>query len=406
MPLIPILWWWTGPYAININSPSSSATVAGTVNVGFTVTNVYTATGGATLSLSSSATLAVNTLSFSNGPLTITITGSDGQFARLPVYVNNTSSTSSTSSLHFYGVGGHYVQGGLYASSIAQQVIDMQALGMKTIRQDCYSTGDTSRMATLVSSFSPIVIQPVFIVYPSTSGNETTVFNQFHSLGAIVATQLAGKVPVVELQNEPENFYFTGGTISGNGQNITDWAVDQSEWNAFRGSVRGFIAGFRSIDTTNQTLLASPSMSWLHYGILDGLWNGTAPDGSSGHPTARWDLTNQHWYADMGDITNAGNTSTNVLTTLNTLFGVPIILSEVGVQFSESESAIDSYISTQMAFYADNASAYDIASVGWYELYNFDNNSGFYMGLYSGQGTANANRASAMAAVIAANPMS
>jgi hypothetical protein len=204
------------------------------------------------------------------------------------------------------------------------------------------------------------------------------------------------------LMNEPEVQYFPGAPAN-NGQNITDMAASNSAWPAFRGAVRGFIDGFRSVDTTKKTLIASPSVGWLHYGILNGLWNGTAPDGSSGHPTARWDVTNYHWYSDDGNIESAGSTNTNVLQYLKTTFALPIMMTEIGVQKSESESAINSYVSTETAFYAANAAKYGIIGINWYELYNFQNLNGFYMGLYSAQGVQNAGRAAAMKSVISAS---
>jgi hypothetical protein len=166
-------------------------------------------------------------------------------------------------------VNGHYAQASICATNIAQQVKDMQAMGIKSIRQDCYSTSDTATMASLVSQFSPIVIQPIFNVYPSTT-NETTAYNQFYTYGQTVAGQLAGEVPVIELMNELENQYFSSAP-SGSGQLVTNWSASNNQWPAFRGAVRGFIAGFRSVDTTKQTLIASPSVGWLHYGWLEGL---------------------------------------------------------------------------------------------------------------------------------------
>lgn len=302
--------------------------------------------------------------------------------------------------IQFYGVNGHYTQGGIYSTNIAQQVKDMKAMGVGTIRQDCYSTQDTATMANLVSQFAPIVIQPIFNVYPTTT-DETTAYNQFYAYGVTVAQQLAGKVPVIELQNEPENQYFNSAP-AGNGQVITNWSASNSQYAALRGAVRGFIAGFRSVDTTKQTLIASPSVGWLHYGLLEGLWNGTAPDGSSGHATARWDITNYHWYYDMGDIENAGGV--NTLSVLHSAFNEPILLTEIGVQTSVSTSAYDSYVGTALAEYAGAAAkTYDIVGIDWYELYNFDNNGGFYMGLYSAQSTPNAGRAAAMTTAITAN---
>ena len=96
----------------------------------------------------------------------------------------------------FYGVNGHYVQGGVYATNIAQQVADMKAMGITSIRQDCYSTADTATMASLVNSFAPVAVQPVFNAFPKTT-DETTTYKQFYAHGQTVAGQLAGKVAVV-----------------------------------------------------------------------------------------------------------------------------------------------------------------------------------------------------------------
>ena len=310
------------------------------------------------------------------------------------------SSGASSSTVPFYGVNGHYMQGGVYSTDISQQVADMKAMGVGSIRQDCYSTSDTATMASLVSSFAPINIQPIFNVYPSTT-NETTAYNQFYSYGQTVATQLAGKVAIIELMNEPENQYFSGAPAN-NGQSVTDWSSSNSQWPAFRGAVRGFYAGFRSVDTTKKTLIASPSVGWLHYGLLEGLWTGEGPDGSTGNPTATWDVTNYHWYYDMGDIENAGGV--NTLSVIKSDFKLPIVLTEIGVQTSVSSSVYDSYVGSAISEYAGAASTYDIIGLDWYELYNFDANSGFYMGLYSSPGVANAGRAAAMTSAISANP--
>jgi hypothetical protein len=301
----------------------------------------------------------------------------------------SSTSTPTSSAVPFYGVNGHYNEGGIYATNVPQQVADMQAMGVKSIRQDCGSTSDTAKLASLVSSFAPIKIQPIFNVYPAANATETSAYNQFYAYGQTVAGQLAGKVPVIEMMNEPDVQYFSGAP-SANGQSVTNWAAYNSQWAAFRGAVRGFYAGFRSVDTTKQTLIASPSVTWLHQGILEGLWTGEAPDGSTGHPTATWDITNQHWYYDFGDIESAGGV--NTLAVLQSTFKLPILLSEVGVQNSVSSSVYDSYVGTAVAEYAGAAAKYNIIGIDWYELYNFDNNGGFYMGLYNSPGVVNGGR--------------
>jgi hypothetical protein len=133
---------------------------------------------------------------------------------------------------------------------------------------------------------------------------------------------------------------------------------------------------------------------------LAGCTTGCLRDCGTGLP--QWDITNYHWYYDMGDIETAGGV--NSLSVLHSAFNEPILLTEIGVQSSVSASVYDSYVGTALAEYAGAAAkTYDIIGVDWYELYNFDNNGGFLMGLYSAQGTANAGRAAAMTTAISAN---
>lgn len=331
--------------------------------------------------------------------------GSQTAVTRAVFVTNNPGSVSTSTApatLPFYGANAHYFQGGVYGTGIAQQVTDCGYMGITALRQDCNSYADLSAVNGLVSSFAPVKLIPIFNVYPAGT-NESATYATYYTYGQNAATLLAGKVPIIELMNEPEIQYFNNGP-SGNGQNITDMSASNSQWPAFRGACRGFLDGFRSVDTTKQTLIAMPSVGWLHYGIIRGLWEGTAPDGSSGNPTCRGDLINHHWYHDFGDIENAGNTNTNVLATLQTLFATPVILSEIGIQFSQTETTFNNYIASQVAFYATHAATYNIKGVSWYEMYNFQFINGTYMGLYSARGTKNAGRADAMKTVIAANP--
>lgn len=414
------LWWpwsgtaWTGsgvadprPPAptLALTVPAASATVASPVS--FTGTTNQSSVQ----ILEGSAVLA--TVTPSGGNFSASVALSAGAHS---VVVSAGSATSVTRAFSvssappapvssFYGVNGHYIQGGIYSTNIAAQVADMQYMGIKTMRQDAYSVNDISAVAAQMSAFAPIILQPMFNDPVSTGMTEANAYSASYAYGVSVANNIAGRVPIIELMNEPENFYFPSGTPAGNGQSITDWSANQSAWPAFRGAMRGFIDGFRSIDTTKQTLIASPSLTWLHYGVLDGLWNGKSPNGGTGAATCRWDLTNFHWYYDMGDIENAGNTNTNLLQTLKTMFNKQIILSEVGVQFTQSEATINSYIASQMAKYASFAATYGVIGVNWYEMYNFVPNGSFYMGLFSGQGTKNSGRADAMKTVITNNPM-
>lgn len=408
----------TATTTLTVTTPAQNATVSSTFNIkgtagtewvniaiynsaGTKVGGDITPSGGAWStsvnmgSLSGAQTLSVTAFSVAAGQ-----SGGTSKTVTLSVTVGGavTASVSQpVSGIQFYGVNAHYNEGGIYATNVAQQVKDMQAMGIKTVRQDCYSTTDTATLAGLIPSFSPIVIEPIFDVYPTTT-DETTAYNQFYAYGVTVAQQLAGKVPVIEMMNEPEVQYFSTAP-GGNGQLVTNWSVSNSQWPAFRGAVRGFYAGFRSVDTTKKTLITSPSVTWLHYGILLGLWSGQGPDGSTGNATATWDITNQHWYYNFGDIETAGGV--NTLSVLKSSFNLPIILSEVGANTSISASTYDSYVSAGVVEYAKAAATYNIVGVDWYMLYTSSESPD--MGLYTSPGVVNAGRVAAMTAAIINN---
>jgi hypothetical protein len=98
-------------------------------------------------------------------------------------------------------------------------------------------------------------------------------------------------------------------------------------------ATRGTIDGLKSVDAA-APIIGGASAGWLHFGWTDMLWNGTQPDGSSGHPQVRWDVSVYHWYSDMGDITHAcgGAGCLNTLDVLKTHYGKPIFITEFGVR--------------------------------------------------------------------------
>lgn len=312
--------------------------------------------------------------------------------------------------LPYYGVNAHYFQGGVYATNLPGQVRDCQNIGVKILRHDCHAGDETAVESTLIPGYAPLLVQPVFDTYGAYTKSEASTYSTYHAYGVAWANAVAGKVPIIEMMNEVENEYFPPGSLQYAGMNVTDLSgMNIKYWNAFRGMVRGFYDGFRSVDTSGQTLIAGPSIGWTHWGITGGLWAGLAPDGTNGHPQCRWDITNHHWYADDGDITYVdfgGGQVYNVLDFLQTAFGLPILLSEIGVQAVESEADYDAYIQSSLAQYAGLASTYNIVGVNWYELYNFEQGQGGeWMGLFSDIAIDNNDRALVMANAIIANPM-
>jgi len=306
----------------------------------------------------------------------------------------------------FYGVNGHYFQGGPYNANLAQQVKDMQNVGFSSMRLDVFDvTQFRTLVDTVIPSLSPIVVQPILNMWLNVT-NENDAYNQSWAVGYAAGQALGCVVPMVELLNEPDTaMYQAGYTIGGNGQNPSDYTAGAAFYRIVRGMLRGMYDGFKAGDPIGQTKIAGPSFSWLHTGFSDMLWNGEEPDGSTGHPKLTWDVTNWHWYFDMGNITDAGDTYDNVLAYLQSAYGKPIQVSEIGVQFSQPETVIDDYITSVVAQYAEMKAKYDLQGINWYELYDFSpmlDNPAQYMGIYNTTGIQTTMRAATMKAAILA----
>ena len=280
--------------------------------------------------------------------------------------------------IHFYGMNSHYIDGGMYAQvPLSTQVASLQDLGIKVVRQDAYRLNDlTTLVDTVIPQMAPILVSPCLNFYPwndpSLNGvwpTESTAYNYAYSMAAQAASLLAGKVPTVEFGND---FDIDGhaAQIGRDGTDITDY--DATVFPIMRGALRGSIDGWRSVDTNRATkIMANGSGGWLHFGFLDGLFHGTAPDGSSGHPTIAPDLLAWHWYSDMGNLLAAtGGTGTyNVLQRLQS-YGLPIVLTELGSRNNLDEGDAQAYMYNAINTLSSVASTYNLVGIMWYEMYD------------------------------------
>jgi Glycosyl hydrolase catalytic core len=285
-----------------------------------------------------------------------------------PRTTTTTTTTTTTSSKSiWYGIGGHVNQGGAYANTtFATQGAQLKDLGFTLYRQDLWDAAGASNVKTLATAVQPYGVQvlPVITTDVSSYTSESTAYSAGYSLAQTVAQTLKGYVAGYELGNELDNFAI----VSGDGNAPTDY--DNTRFQVVRGLLRGMIDGIHSVDTT--TKVAISSSGWLHYAFDEMLWNGTQPDGTSGHPTARWDITSWHWYSDMGSITNAcgGSGCHNVVQQLQSDFGKPIWLTEYGFRPDGSDTDAGNYIVSAMSTYNSIAKQYNIQSISLYELYD------------------------------------
>jgi hypothetical protein len=411
------LWWpwsgstWTGSGVGDPRPPTPTLTVSAPTS-GFSLTSPITVSGTTnqagpvTVKDGSSgptvATLAVSNGSFS-GPTSALAVGSHtlvvSAGSATSVSVSGTVIQASGSGVHFYGVNDHPGYPGF--SSVPAQ---MAGIGVKSMRYDGYNTGDVDNLINnIIPALAPnISVYPMIQDWPGDVGatTETDAYNYGVTLGTYAAQKLAGKVAFVEVGNEWENNL----TIANDGYNITDYSTT-ANFNLYRGAVRGFIAGWNTVDPNHTTKLVVGAAGWLHLGWLDGMWNGKAPDGTTGHPTARGDYVAWHWYRDMGDITNAtgGSVSNiNVLNELKTRFGVPIVITECGDQVgSDSEATVDAWVTSFLGQMVSLAPTYNIINVSWYE--RVDDSQ--VIGLYQSDGVTPKTRVTTMTNFISAHPM-
>ncbi|BBI31798.1 S-layer homology domain-containing protein [Cohnella abietis] len=271
----------------------------------------------------------------------------------------------------FYGTNGHLSQGGAYRkTSFATQLSQLQDLGMTVYRNDIWDASTATQLAEMADAFagSGVQIVPVLTPKPQAYSNEAEAYKKGFDLGQAAARALSGKVGYYQVGNELEV-----GAIIPRADGVSSKDYDNSKFVKARGSIRGMIAGIKSIDDSAQII--SASAGWLHYAFNDMLWNGVQPDGSTGNDVIRWDITSWHWYSDMRDITQAcgGSGCYNVLQQLKDRFDKPIWLTEYGVRPNVgNDEQIAEYTTgdKMLAQFVSLASAYHIQSVAQYSLYD------------------------------------
>lgn len=291
----------------------------------------------------------------------------------------------TASVLPFFGVNGHYVDGGVYASvPLATQASHLAGLGMKVYRQDVYIPDHVDTLASTVipGLGSGITVLPMIQAHPwadpSLNGQpptEASAYAYAYKLAAYAAKKLAG-IPMVEFGNEYD-IDSHNAPIQGDGINVSDY--DNSTFPIWRGALRGSLDGWRSVDTNRTTkLIANATSGALHFGFLDGLMTGTQPDGTTGHPKITPDVIQWHWYSNGGDFENAlGKTGRyNVLARLKDRYNLPIVVTEIGVNTDNSDTQIAAYIAKTIPELVAAKAAYNVIGFNWYELY--DDRSGAY----------------------------
>lgn len=283
---------------------------------------------------------------------------------------------------NLYGVNSH----GDYTQTAAQKLASMKMMGMSTIRETYEGTAQfINSMTALASLFQSDgtgkkLYACIDIGLTSDGTNlwtsEQAAYNAAFANGVTVATALApyaSSVLAFECGNElGRKNGMTGQFPAIQGTNPSDFV--NSQWPILRGAVRGCRDGVKSI--LPKALCASNALTFSEFALMDMLWNGTAPDGSSGWPTAQFDLIAVHSYHTWGDPLNEPFDGSGWLPFFNywdrlNVYGVPLVISEWNADAdSQSQADILTWVNLMLDKIYRNRNNLNIVSMMFYAMYS------------------------------------
>lgn len=273
--------------------------------------------------------------------------------------------------VQFYGCNAHFDD----SQTIAQHISDMKVMGFKTMRIS-YNFGTS--LATLVQYAQAIqadntgIQMCCCIALPQANSfsTEAQAYAACYQTGFLVASTLGPLgVKIYESGNELDQG--PGMIVSGN--NLGGFTTDFSNslFQILRGEIRGCIDG---IHAAGPYTAGSNAFTQCGIACTDMLWNGTQPDGSTGHLPVRWDVTVWHNYEDYGPMVGVPRAfaagSCNIFEHLNRSYGgVPIIITEWNGKASDTDPQRAHWATRFMAEAYNNRYKYNIAFICVYALY-------------------------------------
>jgi len=284
----------------------------------------------------------------------------------------------------FYGINGHYD----YPFTPTQTVAALQALGCTTYRLGCVNKAtQLNPLVAMAKAFKTAKLELFTLVnygLRDATGtlytSEAAAYNAVYANSAAIASALAPYgVTTYECGNEltRDPAIILNSATAGTG--LADF--NNTNWPIMRGVIRGMIDGVKSVQPTAR---CGVNFCVADVAASDMLWDGTQPDGSTGHPTVRWDVTTWHNYSPYGDIFNVGcdgaGPGFNLPVYCKARYGVPFMITEwnAAPEFTETNRA--AYIQNQLTEFYGARKSNQIESVMLYELTSGDYTYGIVLG--------------------------
>ncbi|WP_025600075.1 hypothetical protein [Burkholderia sp. WSM2230] len=280
----------------------------------------------------------------------------------------------------FHGINGHYD----YRYTPAQVVSIMQNMGCSTYRVGV--TDDSTQLAAVLAlaqafqSAGLTLFVLIQIGMRDANGallaSEAAAYSRGHSCGVTVAAALA---PYGVVMYECGNELTRDPAIILDSTNAGTKAVDFSNanWPIMRGLMRGMMDGVKSAQPAAKCGI---NFCVADVGAADALWDGMQPDGTSGHPTVRWDMTTWHNYEVYGDIFDIGSDGSgpgfDLPTYCKARYGMPFLLTEWNTGPEKTLAYRADYISARYESYYQARKTRNIQSTMYYELDSGDTTYG------------------------------
>jgi hypothetical protein len=280
----------------------------------------------------------------------------------------------------FYGMNGHFD----YSYTPAQIVSMLKAMNCTIYRVG--TTSDSSvlyRVIGLAQAFQAAGMTLFVLInegLTDSSGNLYTSESVAYSASRAAAATIAGYLaPYGVTMYECGNELTRQGTTVVNSTYAGTKASDfnNTNWPIMRGVMRGLIDGVKSIQPSAKCGI---NFCVADTGASDALWDGMQPDGSSGYPLVRWDITTWHNYEVYGDIFNIGQDGASpgfdLPTYCKARYGVPFIISEWNANLEDSQAFRGTYITSQLGEFYAARKTHNIQSVIYFELDSGNNTWG------------------------------
>ncbi|AKV04789.1 hypothetical protein AKJ09_11452 [Labilithrix luteola] len=275
---------------------------------------------------------------------------------------NDAGPTTPTLDVPFYGVNIHPD----YFRPNAQLVSLLQMLRVKHVRVDVYSEATANTIVGFAPALAAAGIQLVACITPGLhhGEDEQANYQSAYDLTKTIVTKLAPHVSIYECGNELDRdaYTYTGtpGALTGTYSNAV--------WPSWRGLLRGMIDAIKELQPTAKV---GVDFCCSDFDAAQWMWDGSQPDGSTGHPKVRWDVSMLHWYRIYGDFDDApnpfGGPNVNLVKEYVERFGCPVMFTEWGqIPEATGDELRNQIVDMMTKFVADRA--HGLVSIFYYQL--------------------------------------